>query len=195
MESTIVERGLFADEVHQQMIAYLDEQIPYLPVGRDTDNFTRRYMHNNPWFVHVHGQLTELASELCGEKLKPSYSFLSMYDEYGICPLHIDNKRQCYRTLDYLIRQSPDEPWPLYVGGLMTDEEVAWIGHAGQPGTVEGIEQVKRDTDWNVVNLMPNDAVIYSGTHSWHYRDRLSEGTADSVFFHFVSEDFDGDLN
>ena len=36
MESTIVERGLFADEVHQQMIAYLDDQVPYLSVGLDT---------------------------------------------------------------------------------------------------------------------------------------------------------------
>jgi hypothetical protein len=194
MESTIVERGVFTEEVHQRMIAYLDEQVPYLSVGLDTDNFTRRFMHNNPFFMHVHGQLTEFASEMCGEKLKPSYSFLSMYDEHGICPLHID-RPQCYKTIDYLIRQSPDEPWPIYVGGLMTDEEVAAVGDAGHPDTAEAIGQIKKDTDWNKVDLMPNDAVIYSGTHSWHYRDRLSEGTADLVFFHFVPEGFDGELN
>ena len=117
-----------------------------------------------------------------------------MYDEHGICPLHID-RPQCYRTIDYLIRQSPDEPWPIYVGDLMTDEEVVAIGDAGHPDTPETIERVKNDTNWNEVDLMPNDAVIYSGTNSWHYRDRLPEGKADLVFFHFVPEGFNGDLN
>ena len=194
MDAAIIERGLFTDEVHQRMIAYLDEQIPYLSVGLDSDNFTRRYMHNNPWFMHVHGQLTELASELCGEKLKPSYSFLSMYDKDGTCPLHID-RPQCYRTIDYLIRQSPDEPWPIYVGDVMTDADREAIGEGGHPDTSEAIERVKNDTTWNEVGLSPNDALIYSGTHSWHYRDRLPEGTADLVFFHFVPEGFNDDLN
>ena len=62
MESTIIERGLFTDEVHQKMIAYLDEQVPYLSVGLDNENFTRRYLHNNPFFMHVHGQLVDLVS-------------------------------------------------------------------------------------------------------------------------------------
>ena len=194
MESTIIERGLFTDEVHQKMIAYLDEQVPYLSVGLDNENFTRRYMHNNPFFMHVHGQLVDLVSEACGEKLKPSYSFLSMYDLDGTCPLHID-RPQCYRTLDYLIRQSPKKPWPIYVGDQMTDEERETIGQSAHPETPEEIHKVKTDTDWTEVGLLPNDALIYSGTHSWHYRDRLPKGTADLVFFHFVPEDFDDELN
>ena len=194
MDTAIIERGLFTDEVHQRMIAYLDEQVPYLPVGLDTDQFVRRYLHNNPFFMHVHGQLTELASELCGEPLKPSYSFLSMYDQGGICPLHID-RPQCYRTIDYLIRQSSPEPWPIYVGDLMTDEEVAAVGDDGHPDTPEAIERIKEETNWSDVGLLPNDAVIYSGTNSWHYRDRLPDGTIDLVFFHFVPEGFDDGLN
>lgn len=192
MAAPIVERNVFPKETHSQIIDYLDEQVPFLNYGLDTDNFTRRYIHNPAFFVHIHGQLVEYVSELCNEKLIPSYSFLSMYDENGICPLHLD-RPQCYRTFDYLIRQSPDEPWPIYVGDPMTEEQRADIDPS--PETPAGIKKVKLNTNWNQVDLMPNDGVIYSGTHSWHYRDRLPTGTADLVFFHFVPEGFNDDLN
>ena len=193
MSSAIIEREIFPKEIHDQIIAYLDEQIPYLNVEMDTDNFTRRYIHNPAFFVQIHSQLTEYVSDLCKEKLIPSYVFLSMYDENGICPLHVD-RPQCYRTLDYLIRQSPKEAWPIYVGKDMTNQELENLEER-HPETPESIEKIKLETEWDQVDLLPNDGVIYSGTHSWHYRDRLPKGTADLVFFHFVSEDFDGPFN
>jgi hypothetical protein len=107
--------------------------------------------------------------------------------------LHVD-RPQCYRTLDYLIRQSPKEAWPIYVGKEMTNQELENLEER-HPETPESIEKVKLETEWEQVDLLPNDGVIYSGTHSWHYRDRLPKGTADLVFFHFVSEDFDGPLS
>ena len=194
MDAAIIERGVFSREVHQKMIEYLDEQVPFLSVGLDDDNFTRRYIHNDSFFAHVHGQLSEFASERVGKKLIPSYSFLSMYDENGVCPLHID-RPQCHFTLDYLIRQSPTEAWPIYIADPMDDDQRDATDRNKHPDTAEEIEKVKASAHWNQVDLLPNDAVIYSGTNSWHYRDRLQEGTADLVFFHFVEEGFDGDLN
>ena len=49
--------------------------------------------------------------------------------------------------------------------------------------------------EWSTALLEENDAVLYSGTHSWHYRSERLQGTADLVFFHFVPEDFDGPLD
>jgi hypothetical protein len=44
--------------------------------------------------------------------------------------------------------------------------------------------------------LQENDALIYSGTDSPHYRQRLQTGNhCYLVFFHFVPIDFQGDLN
>lgn len=44
--------------------------------------------------------------------------------------------------------------------------------------------------------LFENDAVIYSGTDSPHYRQRLQEGNyCYLIFFHFVPEDFVGSLD
>lgn len=44
--------------------------------------------------------------------------------------------------------------------------------------------------------LLENDAVIYSGTDSPHYRQRLQDGNyCNLIFFHFVDEDFVGSLD
>ena len=172
----------------------MDERIPFYSVGLDTEQFVRRYRHNDSFFVAIHQQLGEFASDLFGEKLKPSYVFLSMYENDGICPLHID-RPQCYRTIDYLIRQDDPDPWPIHIGGLHTDEEIAALYEAGE-GHPEGSaidERIWAET-WETALINPNDAVCYSGTHQWHYRSQRLKGRADLAFFHFVPEDFDGPL-
>jgi hypothetical protein len=188
--------GLFSEEQHQGIVDYLDNYGKFLPLHYD-DNFTRRYAHAGylPFFTAIHQQLAGFASEMAGRALKPSYAFLSLYDEGGVCPLHID-REQCFFTVDYLIRQDSPKPWPIYVTERLDDEarfqiETDGLGH---PETTEQIEAVKEAHEWQQLNMEPNDAVLYSGTHSWHYRDRLPSGTADLVFFHFVGVGFDGYL-
>jgi hypothetical protein len=192
----LVVKSLFDEETHQAIIDFLDKRIPLMGIGVDTDNFVRRYAHNVPFFVKIHYQLKDLASELFGEPLKPSYVFLSMYEDNGICPLHID-RPQCYRTIDYLIRQDQPEPWPILIGDQMTDEQRIAIDESGEghPETDEQIQKRIESENWHEVLLEPNDAVLYSGTHSWHYRPKRLVGTADLAFFHFVKEDFDGPLD
>jgi hypothetical protein len=156
----------------------------------------RDYAHNVPFFVKIHQQLVDTASDIFGEPVKPSYSFLSMYKDNGICPLHID-RPQCRYTIDYLIRQTQSEPWPILIGDHMTDEERQAIdeGEGGHPDTPEKIDARIAAETWHRIELNPNDAVCYSGTHSWHYRPDRLRGTADLVFFHFVRVGFDGPLD
>ena len=187
-------RQLFDERTQAEVIRYLDERIPYLDVGLDTDEFVRRYRHNDPFFVAIHKQLTEFASDLFGEPLKPSYVFLSMYETDGICPLHID-RPQCSRTIDYLIRQADPEPWPIHIAAMHTDEEIAEINANGTGHPREEAIQERIDAEtWETALINPNDAVCYSGTHQWHYRSQRLKGTADLAFFHFVPEAFDGPL-
>lgn len=155
--------------------------------------FGRRYAHNVGFFVGIHHQLKDYASELFGEKVKPSYVFLSMYDKGGQCPLHID-RPQCRYTIDYLIQQEQDDPWPIAIGPQMSDEVVLTIKDT-HPTTIESRQSVIDSVDWTTANLRPNDAVCYSGTNAWHYRPEPSKGTADLVFFHFVPEAFRGSLD
>jgi len=165
-----------------------------MSVGIDEGEFVRTYAHNVPFFVHIHQQLQSLASEIFNEPVKPSYCFLSMYKENGICPLHID-RPQCRYTIDYLIRQDQQEPWPIHISDPMSDEERTAIDDSGSGHPIgDEIDERIAKENWHTVLLKPNDAVCYSGTHSWHYRSERLKGNADLIFFHFVPVAFDGPL-
>jgi hypothetical protein len=195
----LVVSDLFDADIYKTIIRFMDEWVP--KIGWESDRrkpdgpnkFGRRYGNNVPFFVAIHQQLAEYASDLFGEEVKPSYVFLSMYDKGGNCPLHID-RPQCRYTIDYLIRQEQSEPWPICVGPQMTDKERDKIEQQ-HPQTDEEKQTIIDAVEWTTVNLKPNEAVCYSGTNAWHYRPEASRGTADLAFFHFVPEGFRGTLN
>jgi hypothetical protein len=192
----LILRSLFDEESRKAILRFMDERVPLLPVSRDESTFVRTYAHNVSFFIAIHKQLAATASEIFGEEVKPSYSFLSMYQNDGICPLHID-RPQCRYTIDYLIRQTQPEPWPILIGDHMTDEQrqIHEETGDGNPQTEGEIQARIAAENWHRIELSPNDAVCYSGTHSWHYRPDRLRGTADLVFFHFVPVGFDGPLN
>lgn len=195
----LVMRELFDKETHGTIVRYVNEFVPLFPLAADrkeADNpgkFGRRYAHNLPFLVDIHHQLSDYASDIFGEKVKPSYVFLSMYDKGGKCPLHID-RPQCRYTIDYLIQQEASDPWPISVGRQMTDAQRDAI-EIQHPSTDEEIQAVIDSQDWTTCLLNPNDATCYSGTNAWHYRPTASLGTADLAFFHFVPEGFRGPLD
>lgn len=195
-EYPIIAKQLFDEDSYQKIIKFMEERIPFLSVGIDNNEFIRTYCHNLPFFVKMHHQLIDFASENFGEKVKPSYCFLSMYKKNGICPLHID-RPQCRYTIDYLIRIENPKPWPIHIGKHMTDEEIFEISEQaiGHPNSEELKNKIINEENWSDIFLEENDAVLYSGTHSWHYRSERLVGTADLVFFHFVPENFNGPLN
>lgn len=195
----LVVQQLFDTNTHNTLLRYVNEFVPMFPLAADRkqsdgySKFGRRYAHNLPLLVQMHRQLTDYASELFGEKVKPSYVFLSMYDKGGRCPLHID-RPQCRYTIDYLVQQEKPEPWSISIGKQMSDEERNSVEDS-HPQTNEVVEKVIASQDWTDCLLKPNDAVCYSGTNAWHYRKDASLGTADLIFFHFVPEKFNGPLN
>lgn len=194
----VVVRSLFEESTHKRILSFLDEVVPFMRMDADVDlpdgpsRFGRRYAHNVPFFVDIHRQMNEYASDLFGRKLKPSYVFLSMYETGGQCSLHLD-RPQCRYTIDYLITQDGQDPWPIDVGPEMADEELAAIEDRHPSG--HEAEAIIDSVRWTRALLKPNDAVCYSGTHSWHYRPTRSVGRVSLAFFHFVPEGFDGTLN
>lgn len=195
----VIVRELFDKNTHKAITRYINEFVPLFPLAADRkeldspNKFGRRYAHNLPFLVEIHRQLTQYASELFGQKVKPSYVFLSMYDKGGRCPLHID-RPQCRYTIDYLIQQESSEAWPISIGQQMTDAQRDATENS-HPSTDEDIQTVINSQDWTTCLLNPNDAVCYSGTNAWHYRPTASLGTADLAFFHFVPKGFRGPLN
>jgi len=189
----IVLRDLFSPTAHKEIIDFVRDEAPTYPLHEDKELFNRRYYQNMDFFVHVHEQLTELASECFGVALKPSYSFLSMYEDKGKCPLHLD-RPPCYRTIDYLIDCESTDGWPINIAEPWSDEKVAsFLGNKAVMDKQEKAQRIEMEK-WESININENDAVAYSGTNSWHYRPTLSKGKANLVFFHFVKEDYDGPL-
>lgn len=190
--SVQVHERLFDEATHQEVIEYVNNVVPLYRKEIDNNEFIRESYHDLPFFVGIHKQLATFASSVFGEPVKPSYCFLSRYKDKGACPLHVD-RPQCRFTIDYLIQSTSKEPWPICISNVLTDKQVEQIQNP-KPDNEFDIESVISGHEWNTVNLKPNDAVMYSGTHSWHYRPSRLNGEADLIFFHFVKENFDGPL-
>jgi hypothetical protein len=106
----IIERELFSPEIHQNIVEFI--QSGAFVINNEPSMFKRRNSHNIPFFSYIHQQLAEAASEIFGEKVKPSYVYTSLYGDEGVCPFHTD-RPQCKYTIDYCIDQ--DETWDIWV--------------------------------------------------------------------------------
>lgn len=162
-------------------------------LGRSSydDEYVRFQHHNLPSLVDLHQHLVEPASDLFGVALKASYVFLSSYLPGGTVPLHLD-RDPCYRTIDLLVAQDDDVPWSIRISDPITDKE----REHGLTLDTRGDERANIIAShcWTEVTVEPNQAVCYSGTHSWHYRPERATARTDLIFFHFAPEDFDGPL-
>jgi hypothetical protein len=145
--------------------------------------FKRFVVHDLPLFADLQAQVIDMVSEAAGEPVEASYNFLSLYGPQGVCPPHMDAPFAKW-TLDLCVNQS--QPWPITFGPV-----VPWPqpGDYGDDWDAE-IRRQMRD-DRRSFSLMPGQAVLFSGSSQWHYRDVMpGNGGAgrfcDLVFFHFI---------
>lgn len=137
MDPKIV-RGLLQSEVFDDVKQHVREirrafvGTPYHDLNEGMENkFNRWYWHNIPVLRQIHHSpyLKKLANEIFPEPVKPTYVFLSMYGEGGVCPLHTD-RPQCKYTIDLCISQR--EPWEIFVNDkpyvLNENEALAYSG-------------------------------------------------------------------
>lgn len=132
----------------------------------------RRYVaYNDPVARSFHHQITAALSALAGEPLQPSYVYLASYLSGAELKKHTD-REQCEFSVTLCLDFSPEPalatPWP-----------------------------IRLDTPRGTVTVYQalGDGLAYRGTRLPHYRDALPEGhTSTSIFFHYVSADFEGSL-
>jgi hypothetical protein len=146
------------------------------------DDFGRTLVHDDPYFNEMHRSLVELASELAGEELEPSYNFLSLYTNRGVCAPHMDAPSAKY-TLDVCIDQS--DPWPIHISQV-----VPWPEDHSYDGD-DWAERIVDDPELRFEEyvLEPGDALFFSGSSQWHYRNRHpqnEQGFCNLIFFHFI---------
>lgn len=144
----------------------------YFPDLGDGQVALRSGIHNQPTIAALHNGLAAIVSSVCGEPVLASYCYLSCYEAGSVLARHKDRPQCAYNlslVLDMTGPAGEPEPWPIYV-------EID-----GRP---------------EAVLLRVGDAVAYSGTELWHWREALPAGQRAIVcFFHFVPGDFSGSLD
>jgi hypothetical protein len=147
--------------------------------------FRRFIVHNHPFFTDLQRTLIPLVSEAAGETVEIGYNFLSLYSAQGVCPIHMDSPESKW-TLDLCIDQS--EPWPIQFSRIQPwpvwrDDEMA-----GE--SVPASEMARTMLPFDSFTLEPGEAILFSGSSQWHYRDRMPSGSSASycqlIFFHFI---------
>ena len=147
--------------------------------------FGRQIVHNEPEFTRLQQKLTERVSELAEEELEPSYNFLSLYNNLGVCAPHMDAPSAKW-TLDICLEQS--ESWPIYFSQCVPWPEKFTLA----PGADGWVEQIKNDSqlEFRAFELESNEALFFAGGNQWHYRERIARSSGRNfcnlLFLHFI---------
>lgn len=147
--------------------------------------FGRFVVHDHPYFTALHQRLVPLVSDVVSEAVEPAYNFLSLYGHRGVCPLHMDSPEAKW-TLDVCIDESGR--WPIHFSQVCS-----WPDSAPEsPPAPDWQERIKRSPSlrFTECRLEPAQAVVFSGSSQWHYRDPIPQASgrtfAELLFFHFV---------
>lgn len=147
--------------------------------------FGRFVVHDLAFFNALQETLVPMVAEAVGEPVESSYNFLSLYSSLGVCAVHMDAPLAKW-TLDCCLDQSG--PWPIYFSQVQPWPESPadeWVGG-------DWAERIKRapSNSFSTHALQPGEAVIFSGSSQWHYRDAIPQAAGrqfcDLLFFHFI---------
>jgi hypothetical protein len=134
--------------------------------AENSPDAVRTCAHNDPLTCYLQTQMTGWLNRLLPEAVKPTYTFVSYYDQTGMGK-HIDWE-QCAWNISVMVDPVPEEAptltWPLFIQFPETLVEA---------------------------HLEPGDAILYKGTDFPHWREDLPPGHRATVsLFHFVHQDY-----
>jgi len=147
-------------------------------------SFGRFVAHDNPFFSELQRKMVPAISEAVGEPVEASYNFLSLYRApLGVCQVHMDAPNAKW-TLDICLNQSA--AWPIYFSQVQPWPE---FDNGIRPGD-DWETQIKTSLEFARYALEPGQAVVFSGSSQWHYRDPLPSASGrkfcDLLFFHYI---------
>lgn len=126
-------KAVMAPEEFSSLQLSIDKVKIKKPVLSWCNVFMRHALYEAPFLKELHLQLTPLVEKVLQKKLTPTYCYLSMYGENGICPPHRDQPN-CQWTLDLCVKQ--DKPWTLFV------EDASFLMNENEGLIYSGTDQV-----------------------------------------------------
>ena len=173
---------VFDDNVMELIRETIRALPPELHEQHEIETFGRIVVHNHPFFNNLLKTILPLVSELAEEPLEPSYNFLSLYTRFGVCHPHMDSPAAKW-TLDLCIDQS--DVWPIYFSQVVPWPETFSCDDKDWQNVIKKSPDLK----FSPYNLRPGEAVLFSGSSQWHYRDSLTNVATGAfcnlLFFHF----------
>ncbi len=150
----------------------------------ERDGFGREVVHDHPYFSQLQASLTERMSQWVGQEVEPAYNFLSLYSGLGVCEPHMDEPMAKW-TLDICVDQSVE--WPIYFSQIVDWPTTEAAGR--QSAEIIGDPELQ----FEAATLHPNNAIIFSGSSQWHYRDRIpgqQSAYCNLLFFHYFPKGY-----
>lgn len=163
-----------------EVLERVREEVRTIPEARleqhETENFGRLVVYNHSYFTTLQEELLPMVSELVGCRLTAGYNFLSLYGSTGRCAPHMDHPNAMY-TLDLCIDQ--DVEWPIWFS-----DRIEWPGSELMNNFDP--DRLLREVPFRDYVLKPNNAILFSGSSQWHYRDAMPKpGFCNLLFFHY----------
>jgi hypothetical protein len=150
--------------------------------------FGRFVIHDHPDFTALQRRAVSMVSAQVGERLEVSYNFLSLYSARGVCAVHLDAPEAKW-TLDLCVDQSA--PWPIFMSDVQPWPEAregTGLDEADWQERIKGSPSVR----FREHVLQPGQALVFSGSSQWHYRDPMPAASGRSfctqLFLHFFPE-------
>lgn len=165
-------------------------------------SFGREVVQDHPDIAQFQQSQIPLVSELADEPLVPSYNFLSLYNNLGVCEPHLDAPTSKW-TLDLCINQndawpihlSDVNPWPLDLElASAPDPELKKDGKKDSKIGEQWQSEIltKYQAQFKAHVMTPGDALFFSGSSQWHFRSRIprrhTHNFCHLIFLHYVPE-------
>lgn len=158
----------------------------YYKYGIDNDQFpfgdrqSQRYKaRNDPVARMLNYEILPLVERFTGEKLRPTYSYLSCYKKGADLPIHTDNF-SCKTTISLLIDKPKDTNWNIY---FHTKKQA--VKHKGRyNGENPPYEEcIPCDVQ------KPGGLMAFDGTDHLHFRETLEHDYYYLLLLHYVPYD------
>ena len=125
---------------------------------------------------------TSVIEKNVNKKLWPTYSFLRIYDMGSDLPVHKD-RGSCEYTVALCLGARPeDKPYEIFIGAPSENSDYKYFDGDGNYNRYE----IKHK-----FAMMPNNALIFQGMESVHWKEKCEHDHFITVFLHYVDQEGD----
>ena len=111
--------------------------------------------------------------------LSPSYTYTRIYEKGNILLPHTD-RGECEISLTCPVSISDNRSSTIFISNYEVPPEER---------SIKNLDEIKFRGDYSRIDLLPGDALVYSGCNRYHWREPLESDELIQFFMHYVITD------